>query len=397
MAEHEYVPDDAPVEGEVVDRPTVAAPAAIELMQRAEIDIQIATAHRFPRSVQKFRRDALSMATLDEETAASCYYSLPARKPGGDPIEGPSVRMAEIVAACWGNLRTEARIIEEAHGYVVARGVCFDLERNYAQSVEVRRSVLTKQGKRYPEHMIATTMNAAIAIALRNAIFGVVPRSMVRPIYLEAMRTAVGTAETLASNRAKTLAALAKRGVTEAQVCAALGKRGVEDIDIDAMIRLKALLSAIKEGETTVDEAFGQPGRAARVEEAKEARDAAETAPGIYGPSTVITDLKVEGGSVTQISESIVRWGKPPKKNPESSPDHWRGLMVESARNATDGDTEEAEKLVQRLEEVWELPAPGSGVTLAKATPAYHDAYKRTQAPGFSWAQFASANEPEMF
>jgi hypothetical protein len=68
-----------------------------------EIDIQIATAHRYPRDIEQFRREALSIAIADEDTAASCFYKLPRKKKDEATgewiqtyIEGPGVRLAEI-------------------------------------------------------------------------------------------------------------------------------------------------------------------------------------------------------------------------------------------------------------------------------------------------------------
>src|SRR4051812_48501652 len=73
---------------------------------RAEVDIQISTAKRYPRSIRNFKQQALEMATFDEETAEGCFYSLPR---GGKPIEGPSARLAEIVLSAWGNVRADAK------------------------------------------------------------------------------------------------------------------------------------------------------------------------------------------------------------------------------------------------------------------------------------------------
>ena len=83
-------------------------PGAIELQERAQIDVQISTAHRFPRTLSRVKQDMLSFATLDEETAQSCFYTLPR---GGKVIQGPSIRMAEIAISCYGNMRSGARVI----------------------------------------------------------------------------------------------------------------------------------------------------------------------------------------------------------------------------------------------------------------------------------------------
>ena len=44
----------------------------VEHIERANIDIQIATAHRYPRSIDKFKKRAYEMVTMDQETAESC-------------------------------------------------------------------------------------------------------------------------------------------------------------------------------------------------------------------------------------------------------------------------------------------------------------------------------------
>ena len=55
----------------------VIQPSALEAISRAEVDMQIATAKRYPRDVSKVKQGMLSIATVDEETAAACFYTLP--------------------------------------------------------------------------------------------------------------------------------------------------------------------------------------------------------------------------------------------------------------------------------------------------------------------------------
>lgn len=225
----------------------------VESQSRGETDIQISTAHRFPRSVKAFRAKALSLATLDEETAASCFYSLPR---DGKAIEGPSARLAEIVAVSWGNLRSQANVVDIDDKWVTARGVCWDLEANVAVSVEVRRRITNKQGRRFNDDMIGVTSNAACAIALRNAVFKVVPMAMAKPIYEAARRVAIGNAQTLSSRRAKMVDHFGKMGVQPDQICQKVNKASVDDITLDDLGTLIGLATAIKDGDTTVDEAF---------------------------------------------------------------------------------------------------------------------------------------------
>ena len=68
------------VDGEVVETgiPVLLDDAMAGTIARAEIDMQIATAHRYPRSVKRAIDNILSLATLDEQTALSVYNGLDA-------------------------------------------------------------------------------------------------------------------------------------------------------------------------------------------------------------------------------------------------------------------------------------------------------------------------------
>ncbi len=247
-----------------------------EQQAKGEVDQQIATAKRYPRSIKQFKADAISLATLDEETASSCFYTLPARKGGnGKPIEGPSARLAEIVAGAWGNIRAQAAIVDDDGQSIVSQGRCWDLEKNVAIAVDVRRRITGSNGSRYSADMINTTANAACSIALRNAVFKVVPMALVKPIYEAARKVAIGDATTLVKKRADMMAYFAKMGVKPEQVLAVVEKASVEDITVDDVATLKGLATAIKEGDTTVDEAFPVPGKDdKKPEEKKTASDA---------------------------------------------------------------------------------------------------------------------------
>jgi len=227
-----------------------------EVFNRGELDVQITTARRYPRSIKSFRIQALDMATLDEETASGCFYALPR---GGKNIEGPSVRLAEIVLSAWGNIRAESRVVEVGERELTAEGVCWDLEKNIAVRTQVRRRITDSKGKRYKDDMIVVTGNAACSIALRNAVFKVIPMAYTRAIYLEARRVAIGDAKTLTTKRAEMVGYFGKMGVPPERVCIAVGRPSVEDITLDDMATLKGLATAIKDGDTTVDEAFPLP------------------------------------------------------------------------------------------------------------------------------------------
>lgn len=219
----------------------------------AMVDTQVSTAKRYPRSVARFRKEAEALACLDEETAGECMYALPR---AGKTIEGPSTRLAEILLYAWGNSRAEAEVIEEGATHVVAAGTFYDLERNVAVRKKVKRRITDKHGRRYNDDMIGTTGNAAISIALRNAVFAGIPKALWKSIYAKARLASLGKAGTLTQQRQKMLDYFGKMGVVAEKVFKVLEVEGIEDIKEDQLITLRGLANAIKDGEATVEDTF---------------------------------------------------------------------------------------------------------------------------------------------
>ncbi len=268
---------------------------AIGQIERAQVDVQIATARKYPRTLSKVKERMLSFATLDEETASSCFYTLPARRGGDDkPIQGPSVRMAEIALASYQHVKAGSRIINDDGKFITAQAVVHDLENNVAVSIEVRRRVTSKSGARYSDDMIAVTGNAACSIALRNAVFRVVPRALITPVYEAAKRVAVGDVKSLTTKRAQIIARLKQMGAKDTNILAAVGADKIEDIDLAKLEVLIGLGTAIKDGETTLENAF--PGASPKEEgkpifkEETKAVEPVPTAPATPEPTNTTTE-----------------------------------------------------------------------------------------------------------
>ena len=146
--------------------------------------------------------------------------------------------------------------------FVTAQGVFHDLERNVAITYEVQRRIVDKQGRRFKPDMIGVTANAACSIALRNSILKGVPKAFWSDMYEQARQTAIGDVQTLANRRARALAVLQKMGVTSDKVFAFLKVGGVEDITIEHLSTLFGITTALKEGDTTPEQAFATDGAA---------------------------------------------------------------------------------------------------------------------------------------
>lgn len=232
--------------------------SALEQIERAQYDIAVATAHKYPRNPQLFLKDAIALVQSDQETAESCIFRRPVGKKGGreEFAEGMSVRMSEIVAACYGNIVFQAIIIEQTPRFVKARGQARDLQKNVSASSEVVESTVTKDGQPFSERMRIVVAKAALSKARRDAIFQVVPRALCKPIEAAARNVITGSQKPLSERRAAVMAWISKSSIGEARVWAALGIGSVEELNNDQLVELQGIRTAIKEGEITIDDAF---------------------------------------------------------------------------------------------------------------------------------------------
>lgn len=230
----------------------LTAPHTAAIAQ-SDVMAQLDAAHRYPRSIARFMREAISLATMNEDIAAACMYTLPR---DGKKITGPSVRLAEIVASAYGNIQVGGRVLDVEESFLIAEGVVWDVEKNVRATQHVKRRITKRDGKRYGDDMIGTTAAAAISIAIRNAVFRVVPRAYVDAVYAKAREVAVGNATTLAAKREKLLHRLGLLGVTQDRILAVVDATGVEDIGLEQLETLIGLGTAIKDGGMSIDEAF---------------------------------------------------------------------------------------------------------------------------------------------
>lgn len=267
MAEPAPITDDKTPPAEPTTA-TMALPigaGGLDSLSRTEIDLQIATARKYPRNVQASIAEARSMATLDAETAAACYYSLPRKRKNEDGsfgevrIEGPSIRLAEIVASAWGNILWGAQPVAIDKDSVTVMGFAMDMQKNVRRAIYIRRGIVDRNRRPYSADMITLTINAACSIAARNAVFGgVVPRAYVDQLVKECRKVAVGDARTLEQRRTRALEYFNKAGVALDRLLAALGVEKAEDIQGEELEQLQGARTALQEGEegVTLDSLF---------------------------------------------------------------------------------------------------------------------------------------------
>lgn len=244
---------------EMLDMPIVESVSVIEGQARAEVDIQIATAKRYPRNAMRAAQTVIAVVSKDKDLAQTCVYSLPR---GGKSVEGASVHLARFLASEYGNLRVDAKIVDIGDTMITAQAIAWDLEKNYATRTEVKRRITNKQGERFQDDMIVVTCNAALAIASRNAILQVIPVTVVNQVYKAAQQAITGDLSTEAKmlQRRKDIldGFLNTYAVTEAEILAMLEIETVNQIREPQMLTLVGLGQALRDGDTTVAESFGR-------------------------------------------------------------------------------------------------------------------------------------------
>lgn len=249
---------------------------AVDPVERANVDSQVATAKQYPRDLKRAINNSIAMATLDKATAQTMSYALPR---GGKPITGPSVHLAKLLVSNWGNMRAEAKVVAITDKQVISRGTCWDLENNVATAFEVRRSIVGKYG-RFSDDMITVTGNAANSIAYRNAVFAVIPKAVTDKVYQAAQHCITGdlsSEEALIARRKKCIDFFKDEyGITEQEVVMLCGKQTVNQIKSDEIAILLGITQSLKDGDTTVEDLM----KPYRKEESKQtiAQKAAEAA-----------------------------------------------------------------------------------------------------------------------
>jgi hypothetical protein len=301
----------------------------IEAQQRAEYDIQIATAKKYPRRpLKKIKDDCADIITIDDtgDIAATCSYTL---SRAGKSISGPSVHLAKMIAQQFGNIRVDAKIkqILYKEKQIVAEAVCFDLETNYASKVEVRKPIQDKLGHIYSNDMIAVTGNAANSIAFRNAVFNVIPRGLtdsLLKIARDKVTADIKNEEELIEKRKMIIDSFMKfYKVTEQMLLRYIGLKEIDDITKEHIPDLRAMFQTLKDGDSTVDEMFnpGKRGSAGPTEADKVAKTFTKPKTN-NAPADNNNQSANVAGDDKEIKDNKSDEGKPqsPQKNNEGQP-----------------------------------------------------------------------------
>lgn len=246
MSDPEVLDSDAVVtEGEML------SPGALAQVTSAEVNQMVATAKQWPRRLRTVDARVVDLISSSQDVAAACSYAIPR---DGKVIIGPSVRFAEIIFSAWMNCRSKSRTVDEGSEYITAEGMFFDVETNTAISCEVKMRIVDREGRRYSHDMIVNTANAAGSKAARTAILRGIPKAWWQKHYDYAQKVVAGDVRTLPQRRDAALALFKSFGMTPAMLCQVVGVEAVSELTIEHLTTLQAILNALRDKETTVEE-----------------------------------------------------------------------------------------------------------------------------------------------
>lgn len=236
-----------------INQGTVAIEASRAI---AEAQGKLLIAKRFPRDEVAAYAKAIQ-ACQRESMASKAFYAFPR---GGQTVEGPTIRFAEELARCWGNIDYGIKELSQDDEKSEMQAYAWDLETN-AQSVQnftnphkreqgKKMVVLTSQRDIYENNANMATRR------LRSRILAILPAWFVEDAIAECKKTLAGKNDAPLIDRVKKMVVeFSKLGVTKDQIEKRL-KRKADTMNSDDFAEYIGIFNAIKTGESKISEWF---------------------------------------------------------------------------------------------------------------------------------------------
>lgn len=237
-----------------INQGTVAIEASRAI---AEAQGKLVIAKRFPRD--EISSYAKMMEACQRPTMASkAFYSFPR---AGGKVEGPTIRFAEELARCWGNIDYGIKELSQDDGKSEMQAYAWDLETNaqsiqnftnpHLREVNGKMKTLTSQRDIYENNANMATRR------LRSRILAILPAWFVEDAIAECKKTLAGrNDEPLIDRVKKMVVQFSKLGVTQEQIEQRL-KRKIDTMTADDLVDYIGIYNAIKQGESKAIEWFG--------------------------------------------------------------------------------------------------------------------------------------------
>lgn len=222
-----------------------------------EVKGQIFMARQFPRNVFQSEQRILD-ACKRPSLAQSAVYRYPR---GGTSVEGPSIRLAEVLAQNWGNIAFGIKELEQRPGESVAMAYAWDLETNVRQekvfTVPHSRKARGKIQKLEDPRDIYELVANNGARRLRACILGIIPGDIVEKAVEECNRTLQGNNKSPLKDRISSALTAFKDQyrVTQEQIEERFGYN-VDAFTERDLLDLVKIFNSLKDGMSKVDDWF---------------------------------------------------------------------------------------------------------------------------------------------
>lgn len=213
-------------------------------------------AKKFPRNnIDSFNQiiESCKRATLAQQ---ACY----AYPRGGTVVTGPSIRLAEVVASAWGNIKYGFNELEQLDGHSVVEAFCHDLQSNtlVVRTFTVPHIIDTKQGgrKTNSSREIYELVANYAQRRVRAAILEVIPSDVVEAAVNEVKKTlSKGNGEPIIDRIRKLVIAFKDIGVNQEAIEKKLGHK-IELTTSDEIVELVSVFNSIKDKQASRSDFF---------------------------------------------------------------------------------------------------------------------------------------------
>lgn len=253
MQEYPNMPRGAAVPMDGINQGTVMVESQRAI---AEAQGKLVIAKRFPRDEVQAYAKAME-ACKRRGLAEKAFYQY---NRGGSSISGPTIRFAEELARCWGNVDYGIKELSQDKGKSEMQAYAWDMETNTISTQNFTNPHIREAGKQ----QITLTSQRDIyeananmgARRLRARILAILPADFVEAAIEECKRTLAGSNdEPLIDRVKKMVVSFAKFGVTADQIAKRLGRK-VETMTVDDFVEYIGIYNALKEGASKVSEWF---------------------------------------------------------------------------------------------------------------------------------------------
>lgn len=274
----------APARGEVVrggfgttevERSAETASSAMASQARAAVEARYVMALQRPRDLLVARSALLKDCARASFADAAIY-----RKPVGDGIEGPSIRLAEAAARAMTNIDVSTLAIYDDRDKRIVRVSATDLESNITFTKDVTVPKTMERSSLKPGQMalgsrmnskgrpvflvkaetdddILNTENALASKAIRVCLLRLIPGDLLEEAMIEATKTLRTKDKEDPDAAIKTMCDRfeLELGITPAQLSQYLG-RPISEITVAEVAGMRKLFTALVQGEATWAEAM---------------------------------------------------------------------------------------------------------------------------------------------